>query len=122
MWKRRLKFLDRLEKLINSMNIGFHHYRKRRRGTKERGVKTFLDRAIYIGVFLGPIGILPQIIKIWTEKNATGVSSFTWIGYFVGAIFWVVYGLTHKEKPIVLTNIFIGLEALVIIIGVFLFS
>jgi len=55
---------------------GLHHYHKRKREKfpVSHKWKRFMDKAIYgVGIF-GPLMTLPQIGKIWIEKNASGVS------------------------------------------------
>jgi uncharacterized protein with PQ loop repeat len=52
-----------------------------------------------------PIMTIPQVLKIWTEKSAAGISVLTWSVYFVGSIFWLTYGIAHREKPIIVMHI-----------------
>lgn len=59
---------------------------------------------------------IPQLTKIWVEKNASGVSAVSWGAYLVTAIFWLLYGILHKEKPIIFTySAWIVLEILIVI-------
>ncbi len=59
---------------------GLHHFHARKRIHKRHEpyphpdrLKKFMDKAIYfIGAF-GPIMAIPQLVKIWVEKNAAGV-------------------------------------------------
>lgn len=93
---------------MKSPTEGLHHYHLRKRVHKnlepyphENKYKNFMDKMIYIAGFLGILMTLPQLLKIWVDKNATGVSLTSWVSYFIIAIFWLVYGIMHKEKPIV---------------------
>lgn len=105
------------------MREGFHHFHKRKRVYQKLEpyphhdkLKRFIDKFIYIVAIFGMVMTIPQITKIWIEKNATGVSAISWGAYLVGASFWLIYGIAHKEKPIILTNsIWIFLELFVII-------
>jgi len=75
-----------------------------------------MDQAIYLVGLLGPILTLPQVMIIWVQQNASGVSLVSWIAYLVTACFWLTYGIMHKEKPIIFTNsIWIMLDILIII-------
>jgi len=65
--------------------------------------KRLMDKLIYFAGVLGPIMTIPQLSKIWVEKNASGVSALSWGAYGVGACFWIIYGFMHKEKPIIIT-------------------
>ena len=87
-----------------------HHYhtRKRIHDSLEKYPhpgkwKRFLDKSIYaIGLF-GPIVTLDQVKTIWINHNASGVSIISWSGYLFAGIFWMAYGISHKEKPIIVT-------------------
>lgn len=78
--------------------------------------KRLMDKLAYAGGGLGLVFTLPQLTKIWIDKTASGVSAISWMAYAVGAIFWVIYGIAHKEKPIILTySIWIILDILIVI-------
>jgi uncharacterized protein with PQ loop repeat len=64
----------------------------------------FVDSLIYIAGIIGPLVSIPQLMDIWIDKNAGGISVFTWIGYCVLTFIWLVYGYVHHEKPIIITQ------------------
>lgn len=64
--------------------------------------KKSLDKIIYAAGIAGPILVIPQTIKIWINKDATGVSTPSWIGFTILAIIWLIYGIAHKEKPLII--------------------
>lgn len=81
-----------------------------------------MDKAIYVIGIAGPIMTIPQLTKIWIEKNAVGVSAISWFAYLIIAFFWLIYGVMHKEKPIILTfGVWIILDIL-IVIGILMYS
>ncbi len=108
---------------------GLHHHHVRKRIHQKHEPyphphkwKRFIDRAIYVVGLFGPIMTIPQLSKIWIEKNASGVSAISWAAYLVVAIFWVIYGVAHKEKPIiVISSVWIILE-LLIVMGILLYG
>lgn len=108
------------------MNTGFHHflYKYKYLGQdlviKSSVFKTFINKGVYCVGFLGILVILPQALNIWIDKNTTGVSLTTWSGFLVGSLFWLFYGILHKEKPIILTNSAVILADLSVIIGLIL--
>ena len=63
--------------------------------------KAGLDRIIYVVGIAGPLITIPQVLKVWTEKSAQGISLITWIGYSINSAVWLTYGITYKEKPII---------------------
>src|SRR3989338_1017874 len=92
-------------------NQGLHHFHQRKRLFKSyeqipstNNLKNFMDKSIYIVGILGPLMTLPQVYKIWAEKSANSLSMATWITYWLMAVFWLIYGIIHKEKPIIITN------------------
>jgi uncharacterized protein with PQ loop repeat len=66
--------------------------------------KEFLNKAIYFIGIVGPVLVLPQLLKIWTTKDASGLSLITWtLWIFVDSI-WIMYGFVHKILPIVFSH------------------
>ena len=83
--------------------------------------KRFLDKIIYAVGLAGPIITIPQIIMIWQEKNASGLSLITWSGYLLVAIIWLVYGIVHKEKPIIVMYIANIVVQVAVIAGIIIY-
>ena len=89
--------------------IHHHHTRKRifekleKYPSKDKLKKLFDDLVYFVGI-MGPLMTIPQITKIWLEKDASGVSALSWFSYLITAIIWLFYGIIHQEKPIILTN------------------
>lgn len=102
---------------------GKHHHHIRKRIYKKHEpyphpnkVKRFVDKLIYPVAIMGPVMTIPQFINVWIGKDASGVSALSWFSYSVLSIVWLIYGLLHKEKPIIITSIiWIILDALIAI-------
>ncbi len=104
---------------------GIHYYHKRKKSTKkvkDSDLKKFVDKSIYIVALFGPLMTIPQLLKIWVDQNATGVSALSWSGYLIAALFWLFYGILHKEKPIILTNILWVVLEVFIVIGTLIYG
>lgn len=67
-------------------------------------VKRAFDGVIYVAAFLAPIMHFPQLFKIWTSHNASGVSLISWASFSVFSLTWLIYGILHKEKPLIVMN------------------
>ena len=80
-------------------------------------MKNLLNKFIYVFTIVGVMGNLPQLYKIWFERNTSGVSLLTWLGFFIGSLFWLFYGFVHKEKPIIYMNFLFATIQLFIVIG-----
>jgi len=110
------------------MQSGLHHFHKRKKicdKNAELGSnkwKDLMDKLIYVAAILGPLLTIPQIMKIWVDKNAGGVSMITWVAYLIGGIFWLIYGIMHKEKPIIIANILWILMEILVIIGIWIYG
>jgi len=86
-----------------------HHFHKRKRVHKNLEpyphpdkLKRFVDHIIYgVGIFI-PLMTFLQSYKIWSTQTAHGVSILTFGGYATANCIWLLYGILHKEKPLIL--------------------
>ena len=60
-----------------------------------------MDKLIIILGVVNIIATLPQVLLIWTEKSADGISVLSWGYYTFFAAMLLVYGILHREKPII---------------------
>ena len=104
------------------MHFGFHHLHHKTHPHKHSRLVKAYEKFIYIGAFVGPVMTLPQVLQIWQGKSANGVSMITWVGYFGGAVLWLIYGFMHKEKPIIASNLGTMVMAVFIIAGVLIYG
>lgn len=84
------------------------HARKRRsRHLEPYPAKSFglrwLDRIIFIAGVAGPFATIAQIDNIYRTHSAGNVSALTFGAYAVFNVVWILYGLVHREPPIVVT-------------------
>jgi uncharacterized protein with PQ loop repeat len=94
--------------------LGFNHLTKKKK-------RKLMDTTVYVVGFLMILLTIPQVLNIWWHKNAAGVSPITWGAYLLGAMVWCVYGVMHKEKPLVFTySIWMFLD-LIIMIGAIIY-
>jgi uncharacterized protein with PQ loop repeat len=77
--------------------------------------KAPIDRLVYAAVILGPLMTLPQVWQVWAAKQQ-GVSLTTWLAYCIIAAIWLMYGLKHREKPIIYVQLsWLVLDALIVV-------
>lgn len=62
-----------------------------------------LEKVTIAAGVIGPLMVIPQIFKIYAHHNATGVLALSWIAFGILDIPFVLYGVVHKERPIVIT-------------------
>lgn len=51
--------------------------------------------------FVEPLIGLPQVVQIFATQSAKDLSLSSWVGYQIMTVLWLIYGITHKEKPII---------------------
>ena len=66
--------------------------------------------------FLTTSAFIPQVYKIYKEKNADGISLTMYIILFTGVILWFLYGLLIGSLSIIIANGVTALLQLSIII------
>lgn len=110
------------------MNQGFHHLHKRKQIYQNlepyphtRRWKRIFDRFMYLVGTLGPVALLPQIIQVWFYRNTGGISLATWSLLGTAALLWCVYGIIHRERPIIVSNIMLALFNFAVVVGVLLY-
>jgi len=52
------------------------------------------------------VALLPQLLKIFREKNSDGVSLGMLLVLFTGLALWTVYGILRKDVIIIAANSF----------------
>jgi uncharacterized protein with PQ loop repeat len=99
-----------------AVNPYHRHFHTRRKNKK---TKSGIDRWVYFAVLFGPIMTIPQVYDIWfLGKDA--VSLITWLAYAVVAVIWLLYGLKHKDMPIIIVQILWLIVDAAIISGILL--
>lgn len=73
----------------------------------------------WIGIAAGcltSISLLPQVFKIQCEKKAEEISIPYLALLLAGLSLWIFYGIERKDIPVIATNIFSVLVALITLI------
>lgn len=65
--------------------------------------KRVLDRVVLSVGVIGPLASIPQVAKIYLLHDAQGISAISWGAWALMNIPWVMYGLVHRERPLVIT-------------------
>jgi uncharacterized protein with PQ loop repeat len=80
-----------------------------------------LDKLVLGLAVIGPLVDVPQLVEIYTNKSAEDVSIFTWFFFAFFAIPWLIYGIVHKEKPIIISySLWIIIDS-IIFIGILIY-
>ena len=79
-------------------------------------------RFIYLVGALGPIMTIPQVMKIWVEQNATGVSAISWGAYSLISVFWIIYGIVDRDRPIIFMFIAYFILNILVVVGTLMYG
>lgn len=111
------------------MALPHHHQSIRKRIQKNknafphpnRWVRS-LDSLVIVLGFLNGVATIPQVLKVWVEKDASGLSLISWSYYSLFAVVLLLYGLVHREKPIIMTYAFGIILYTLIVVGIVLYG
>ncbi len=94
------------------MSLSLHHFTHTHNVDKEKFERLHkkkyvrvIDALIFVIAFAGPMTTAPQAIRIFITHNAQGVSVATWFLYVLVQGAWLLYGIAHRNKPIIISNI-----------------
>lgn len=75
-----------------------------------------LEKILGIASIATMIATVPQVINVWSTRDASGVSAISWFAYLVAACLWFVHGLRKRDPSIYLACIgWIALDAAIVI-------
>ena len=94
------------------MHEGLHHLHSRKRIYERLEkypspslLKRLFDYLMYAVAILSPLALLPQIFEIYSSHNVAALSLPTWAMLGSINILWTLYGLLHREYPILIASI-----------------
>lgn len=65
--------------------------------------KTLLDKIVMVAAYVYPLSGLPQLILVY-KGEVSGVSIASWLGFACFSTLFLIYGIMHKIKPMIITN------------------
>lgn len=83
--------------------------------------KTLIDNAAMAASFVYPLSGVPQVITVFSG-SVEGVSLLSWSGFAVFTFLFMNYGIIHKIKPMIITNLLWFLIDLMVVIGILIHS
>src|SRR2546425_12829289 len=83
---------------------------------------TTFDRLLWVLSIITIVMTIPQVLSIWLNRTAEGVSVISWGTYLVAACVWLVHGIRQRDPAIYFACIgWIGLDA-AIVVGALVFG
>ncbi|MEI6480899.1 MAG: hypothetical protein WCO19_01200 [Candidatus Saccharibacteria bacterium] len=89
---------------------------------KQEQLKKLIGLAMYAVAFIMPATNIPQITKLFSSHNATGLSIQTWIMYLLFGAIPLFYAFVNNIKPLIISNILWTLVELIMIYGIIRFG
>lgn len=81
-----------------------------------------MEKVILAVSVFGPFTTAPQVINIWMGKNADGVSLFTWTAYFSISVCWLLYGISKRDKPLMIANVLLIILQGLVVLGTLIYG
>lgn len=107
-------------------NLRHRHQKDRKQNSETTNnsnrLKERVDKICLIFSVVMPLTTIPQIHLIYTEKHATGVSLLMWVFYCIGVIPFLLYGILHKERQLIILNSLWLVAQIIIIIGIVMYG
>ena len=69
-----------------------------------------------IAAVLTTAAFVPQVYKTWKTKSVESLSLNMYIGFFIGIVLWLIYGIHHKSVPMIFANSVTAILAFMLII------
>jgi MtN3 and saliva related transmembrane protein len=62
---------------------------------------------------------VPQVVRLWRTRDASGISLITFAGFSVGIILWLTYGILLRAWPIIIANVLtLGLSVAIVVLTI----
>lgn len=102
---------------------GPHHLHIRKRTSRKLGpyphpnaFKRFLDHFMYVVAIGGPLSTLPQVFQVFETRDVSSLSFTTWGLWFLLSIIWLIYGVVHKDIPIIISQtLYVALNGIIVV-------
>ncbi len=63
-----------------------------------------IDLLGFVAAFCTTAAFIPQVIKVWRERSAAGVSLGMYCIFCFGVLLWLIYGLIIHAWPLAINN------------------
>ncbi len=74
-----------------------------------------------VAAVIHPLTAVPQVYKIYSTHDVAGVSLWTWFGFMTLGLIFLAYGLAHKIRPFIVTQILWFIVDFLVVAGVLMY-
>jgi uncharacterized protein with PQ loop repeat len=82
---------------------------------------TQIDRLMNFAAVVHPLTAIPQVYSIYSTHDVGGISLLTWFGFMALGLIFLLYGLVHWIKPLILTQVLWFIVDFLVVIGVLVY-
>lgn len=111
------------------MSDGFHHLHARKRLYRKLEPyphptlwKRYLDYLMYGVAIIAPAAMLPQVVQLYANQDASGLALPTWIMFTGINTLWFLYAFVHRETPLAIASFAYACLDLIIVTGILLYA
>ncbi len=59
----------------------------------------------YAAAFFSTASLVPQVIKIWKEREVKAISASMYLIYSLAVVLWLIYGIMINSIPLIIAEI-----------------
>lgn len=89
--------------------------------TKRALIKNAFDVLIYPVAIGAPLALLPQVVQVYKTQDTGGLALSTWLILGILNLVWLMYGIVHRDKPIMLTNVMLACMNFAVVVAIVLY-
>lgn len=103
----------------------FHQTAKHKQTPKQQPKSRYhavLNKLTFFAGIAAPLTILPQIYNTYTTQSAAGLSLASWILITIVNFPWILYGITHRDKAILVSFTLWEVVNVTMVFGILLYG
>lgn len=85
-------------------------------------MRTVFDDGMYLVALVTPVLTIPQLLLIWLQHQTAGVSIVTWGSYAAMSGVWLIYGILHRQRPLIVSQACLFVLDFGVVLGIFIFQ
>jgi uncharacterized protein with PQ loop repeat len=83
--------------------------------------RTTIDKLMAVTAIIHPLTAIPQVLIIYSTQNVSGVSLTTWLSFMIMGSIFLAYGIIHRLKPFIVTQILWFIVDVLVVLGVLMY-
>ncbi len=89
---------------------------------KAKKKSDFFDSLILAVAIIEPLSTVPQIVDIYTTRDAHSLSLLSWVLFMAASVTWLIYGVRIRSVALIASSILWFTTELLLVFGIIVFS